>query len=477
LTAGRRLLLVLDDVHDTSQVAPLLPGGPGCGVLITSRRVLAGLDGASGLQLKVLAPQEAVALLGRLIGEERIAVDPAAADELARRCGWLPLALRIAGARLAARPGWPVRVLAERLADARRRLDELELPDIGVRASFRISWTELSDSPDQEDRDAAAAFALLGILDGPEVGLPVAARLLDRPEPETDRVLERLVDAQLLETSSPGRYHMHDLLGVYAREQAARQYTPQQQAAGLRRVLGMYVATCWRTLDLLCPGDPRLGRADGRFRKGGLDFADELAALGWLEAERANLLAAVEQVATTPGVPSEFAVQLAQALFGFFRVRGYWSDWARVNQTALAVASRMGDRSAQAQAHNDLGLAHSRQGQYERALDCHQQSLTIYQELGDRRGQAASLNNLGIVHQRQGRYDQALACHQQSLAIRRELGDPYGQAESLRDLGVALQALGHHQEKLARWREALAIFEQLQCADAEAIRSLLTGSN
>jgi DNA-binding SARP family transcriptional activator/tetratricopeptide (TPR) repeat protein len=467
LTAGRRLLLVLDNVRDTSQVAPLLPGGPGCGVLITSRRVLAGLDGAGQLHLGVLTPQEAVALLGRLIGEQRIAAEPTAADELARWCGWLPLALRIAGARLTARPGWPVRALAERLADARCRLDELELSDIGVRASFRISYTELGDSPNPNDRTAAEAFSLLGMLDGPAVGVPVVARLLDQPEPTTDRVLERLVDAQLLETPSPGRYRMHDLLRVYAREQATRQYS-QQQAAALRRAFGLYVATCWHTLDLLCPGDQRLTRADDRWSKGGLEFADEPAALGWLEAERANLLAAVQQAAITPGVPSEFAVQFAQALFGFFRVRGYWNDWVRVNQTALAVANQLGDRPAQAQAQNDLGLAHSRQGQYEQALAYHQQSLAIYQNLGDHRGQAASLNNLGIVYQRQGQYDQALACHQQSLTIKRELGDRHGQANSLGNLGLVHQRRGHYDQALACHRQSLTIYRELGHRDGQA---------
>jgi DNA-binding SARP family transcriptional activator len=145
--AGRRLLVVLDNAADTAQVTPLLPASPGCGVLVTSRPVLVSLDGAAHLPLDVLEPDEATQLLGRVAGAQRVTAEPEAAAELARCCGYLPLALRIAGARLVARPTWPVAALADRLADAQRRLDELELGEVGVRASFQVSYQQLYDSP------------------------------------------------------------------------------------------------------------------------------------------------------------------------------------------------------------------------------------------------------------------------------------------------------------------------------------------
>jgi hypothetical protein len=174
------------------------------------------------------------------------------------------------GVRLAARPAWPVRVLADRLADAQGALDELEVAEIGVRASFQVSYQQLSDSPDALDRAAAEAFGVLGVLDGPEVGVPVVARLLDRAEKETERVLERLADAQLLETPAPSRYQLHDLVRLYARELARHQHPKPERAAALSRALGFYVATAWQTLALLRPGDYRLALADERWRKGGL---------------------------------------------------------------------------------------------------------------------------------------------------------------------------------------------------------------
>jgi DNA-binding SARP family transcriptional activator/DNA polymerase III delta prime subunit len=455
--AGRRVLVVLDDAADAAQVVPLLPASPGCGVLVTGRRVLASLDGAAHLHLDVLEPDEAVQLLGRLAGPERIAAEPEATAELVRLCGRLPLALRIAGARLAARPAWPVRALAERLADAQRRLDELQLAEVGVRASFQVSYQQLHDSPQALDRAAAKAFGLLGIPAGQEVGVPVAARLLDRPEEAAERALERLVDAQLLETPSPGRYRIHDLLRLYAREQAGQRHSQAERAAALTRAVGFYVATAWQTLAVLRPGDYRLAQADDRWRKGGLEFADEQSALGWLETERANLLAAVRQALATPGVPAELGMQLAHALFGFFWVRNHWADWVQANQLVLEAARRVGDLAAEAQALNDLGAAKWRQGRYDQAVTCDLQALAIRRKLGDRQGQAASLNDLGLNYLWQGRYDEALASLHQSLEIKRELGDARGQGLTLANLGELHQRQGRYEEALACLRQSLAV--------------------
>jgi DNA-binding SARP family transcriptional activator/tetratricopeptide (TPR) repeat protein len=466
--AGRRLLVVLDDAADSAQVRPLLPASPGCGVVVTSRRLLASLEGAHHLHLDVLAPDEATELLGRLAGEQRVAAEPEAAAEVARLCGWLPLALRIAGARLAVRPAWPVAELAGRLADAQRRLDELELADVGVRTSFTVSYQQLRTNDDPADRAAAAAFGLLGLSDGPELGVPVAARLLDVGEQAAERVLERLADAHLLQTPQPGRYRMHDLLRLYARE-LAQQHPHDERAAAMGRALGFYAATAWHTLELLRPGDPRLGHVDDRWSKGGLEFADDQAALTWLDTERANLLAAVEQVATCPGAPAELATQLAQALQGFFWIRNYLQDWEQVNHTALEVARRTGDRAAEAQILHNLGTFHWRQGNYAQTLAYNQESLAIFRDLGDPRGQGMSQNNLGIAHERLGRYQEALACYQESLDISRELADRRGQSISQNNLGMLHERLGRYQEALACHQESLDISRERGDRHGQAI--------
>jgi tetratricopeptide (TPR) repeat protein len=176
--------------------------------------------------------------------------------------------------------------------------------------------------------------------------------------------------------------------------------------------------------------------ADPRWTGGGLEFQHASEALVWLEAERANLVAAIPQIgALAPMIPAALACQLTQALFGLFVVRGYWQDGLQANRIALELARRTGDRAAQAHAQNNLGIFNYLLGRYEEAIAGQQDGLTIFRELGDRDGEATSLNNLGGVHERLGRYEEAIACHQDSLAIDRELGNHRGEAASLGNLG------------------------------------------
>jgi hypothetical protein len=223
LVAGRRLLLVLDNAADAAQVRPLLPSGTGCGTLVTSRQPLVGL-GDPQVWVGPLSVTEAVSLLGQWVGTDRVGADLEAAAAIARWCECLPLALRIAGARLVARPGWPLAELRDRLADQQRRLDNLEFDGVGLRASIAGSYRRLSRSADPSERATAEAFAVLGAADEPEFDRAAAARLLARSEAEAERMLERLVDAQLLETSTPGSYRMGSLLRLYARERRARRH-------------------------------------------------------------------------------------------------------------------------------------------------------------------------------------------------------------------------------------------------------------
>jgi hypothetical protein len=221
LVSERRLLLVLDNAADATQVRPLLPSGAGCGTLVTSRRSLAGLGDIRQVRVGALAVDEAVALLSQWVGADRVAAEPEAAAAIARWCECLPLALRIASARLVARPGWPLDELRERLADEHRRLDNLEFDGVGLRASMDGSYQRLSGSPDLTERASAEAFKVLGAAGEPELNRSDAAHLLARSEAYTEHILERLVDAQLLETSAPGTYRMGDLLRLYARERFA----------------------------------------------------------------------------------------------------------------------------------------------------------------------------------------------------------------------------------------------------------------
>lgn len=447
-TAARRILVVLDNARDAAQIQPLLPAGPGCAVLVTSRQVLTTIDAAFHLHLDVLPEQDSVALLGRVGGASAAAADAAAARAVARLCGYLPLALRVAGGRLAARPGWPVAALARRLSDAQQRLDELQLGDLGVRASFQVSVQALAAGPDPLDRLAADTFPLVALPDGGDIGLEFAACLCDRPVPIAEAALERLVDAQLLESPAPHRYRMHELLRLFARERIA---DPGRRAATLVRGLRWYTATAQQAAAAL---RPQAAEAAGR-------FATATAALRWLETERVNLVAAAHQAAVTDAVPPQIATDIAHALFGFFELRGYRQDWIALNRAALAVARRSGDLAAEAHAHRDLGVGYERQGRYDDALASLEASLAIFRRLGERGGQAGSLSSVGVIHHNRGRYDAAVACHRRALALRRQVGDRNGELRSLNNLGVAYQRQERYPQARACYRDALELLDEL----------------
>jgi hypothetical protein len=212
LLAGRRALVVLDNASSTDQVRPLLPGSPTCLTLLTSRQRLAALEGALPLDLDVMDSSDALHLIRKLAGPERVHAEPEAADAIVEMCGSLPLALHIAGSRLRARPAWTLAWLAGRLADERIRLRELRVEDLEVRASFALSYRGL-------DGRAAQMFRRLGLVAGPDFAAGGAAALSDCPSEEAEALLEDLMDAHLLEAApTPGRYRFHDLIRLYARE-------------------------------------------------------------------------------------------------------------------------------------------------------------------------------------------------------------------------------------------------------------------
>jgi NB-ARC domain len=292
--ADRRVLVVQDNAAGEAQVRPLLPGTPGCGVLVTSRARLAGLEGARLIDLDVLEELQALELLGRIVGVERVAAEPAAAAQIVGFCGRLPLAIRVAGARLAARPGWPLAQLAELLADARRRLDYLAAGDLEVRASLALSYQALTGEQQR-------ALRLLGLLDTGDFSAWLAGPLLGVGYDQAEELVEGLADAQLLDLAAvdptgASRYRFHDLVRLYARERAVAEDGPEQ-----RRVAVGGVTAGW--LALAEQADARLPVTANVVSFGGAArwllprvLVERLLAdpLAWFELERANLLAAVE---------------------------------------------------------------------------------------------------------------------------------------------------------------------------------------
>jgi DNA-binding SARP family transcriptional activator/tetratricopeptide (TPR) repeat protein len=460
LLMDRRVLVVLDDAVLAEQVRPLLPAGRGSAVLVTSRRILSGLDGAVHLQLGPLSIEAAVDLLAQLAGHERIAADQAAAAAVARLCDALPLALRISGSRLAARPNWPLGALAERLADEQARLDELQTGDLAVRTSFQVAYEALPAS-------AAQAFRMLGLVESPDIALEAAASLLDQPARVTEAVLERLVDTCLLESPAPGRYRFHDLLRLFARQCAERVEPPAVRRAALARLFGFHLSRGRLAERLLRPGDPDdCGRNEQPQAAG---FPDRTAALAWLDREHANLVATVRQAATQPEVSPGLCWQLAEALFTYLDLRGLWVEMDRVNQLALEASERQGDVRGQAAAHRALGAVNWRQYRLAKARSHLERGLELFRTAGSQRGEAISLNGIGLVSAEQRDYEYAIVCYRRSLELFQRLHNRRGQSMALNNLGQLYTVLGRYREALDCLEQDLGICRQLDDRRGEAI--------
>lgn len=455
--AGRRLLILLDNAAGEAQLRPLLPGTAGCAVLVTSRSRLAGLP-ARLVDLDMLDPERAVELLARIAGAARVDAEPAAAGKIVRTCGYLPLAVRIAAARLAARPHWSLARLAAVLADERHRLDELRLGDLEVRASLTLSYEGLGDA-------ARRAFRTLGLLDAPDFAAWVAAALLDLPLPEARQVVEHLVDAQLLDIAGEDgtgevRYRFHDLLRLYARERLHAEEPDPDHTAALTRALGAALALSERAAELLwaCRVVP------GNVPRWRLDPAETEALLAdpsaWLEAERLSLVAGVEQAVEAGLV--ELAWQLAKAVAFFLDVRGYLDDYRRTHDLALSASRRAGSDAGAGHMLRGLGMVHIVQDRYDDALDCLQQAHTAFRRSGDRHGEADVRCGFGVLYRVLGRQAEALECYQRALPTYRDVGDRGGESFALYSHGVLLLELGHLAGARPYLEQALALSRELR---------------
>jgi DNA-binding SARP family transcriptional activator/uncharacterized protein HemY len=456
LLADRRVLVVLDNAASEAQVRPLLPGSRCCAALVTSRASLSGLEAAHPLRLDVLDPDQAVQLLATLAGPARVAAEPQAAQQIVRLCGLLPLALRIAGARLANRPQWRLALLAERLADEHRRLDELKTGDLEVRASFALSYHGRSQGERQ-------LFRRLGLVAAPSFPAWVAACLLDMDSAEAEALLERLVDAQLVEAAGQDqagqlRYRLHDLLGVFARERLEAEEPALARRASLARLLGAYLTLADRADAVLEPsGLARYGRDPDRGQHGDHPAAAtvEHDPLCWFEAERTSLVATVQQAYDAGRWEPTW--RLADTLASYFEIHARWDDWQHTHTLALAAARRAGDRHAEASVLASLGHLHGYRYRWDDAVSCLQQGLAAFRETSNRRGELQSLLYLGGIDVRQGRFGDATARFQQSLVGCQELGWTSGEANALYELGQMHRHQGRLEQAIACLQQSLSL--------------------
>jgi tetratricopeptide (TPR) repeat protein len=467
LLADRRMLILLDNAGHPDQVRPLLPGSPGCLVLVTSRDQLAGLvarHGAQRLTIDVLTPAEAETLLRRVLGAGRVGAEPEAAAELARLCGHLPLALRIAAANLTDRPGRSIESFAAELA-AGDRLSALGVAgdeQAAVRAAFDLSYTTLA-------APARLLFRRLGLAPGPDITAPAATALVapDAGGQPADRVLDRLAAAHLLGQPAPGRYALHDLLRHYAAERAGQDDSGADRDAAVRRLLGWYLHTADAAARVLYPTMIRLDLPPA-----GTDdappgaFADHIEALAWLTAERHNLLAAIRYAAEHG--PRQAAWLLADTIRGYFWHARYTVDWLETAHAGLAAATAAGDLQAQAGMQMSLGMAYYCLERHSAAVEHYTAAADLARRAGWVPGQLASIGNLGNAYADLGDLRRAAECHTEALELNRQAGQLTGQLAVLCNLGVVYQRLGQLHRAAEYETEAVAIAKQLGSPAGEA---------
>jgi DNA-binding SARP family transcriptional activator/tetratricopeptide (TPR) repeat protein len=463
LLADRRMLIVLDNARDAEQVRPLLPGGPSCVVLVTSRSQLTSLvvsEGAHPVNLDVLSAADARELLVRRLGAERVAADPNAATQLAELCARLPLAIAIAAARAAVQPALPLGTLVTELEETSSRLDAL---DAGEDASMRavLSWSYGS-----LDEPTARIFRLLGMHPGPDITAAAAASLAGVSPGQAHQTLQQLARANLLTEHHPGRFTFHDLLRAYAAERAAAEDAEADRCEATHRMLDHYLhtmyaaaAAVYRDEEAVAPGALAPGATPEVIT--GYDQA-----MAWFDAEHRVLAAALSQAASA-GFDSH-AWQLPSAMAIFFFRRGYWRESAAMHRTALAAATRLGDRDGQALAHRNLGHVSILLGAYQEAQEHLQRALTGYRALGSLTGEARVHVLLGGMCERQGRYCQALAHSQQALAVYRSTGNAVRQAHVLNNVGWCYALLEDYQQALGYCRRALDLHQEHRDRPGEA---------
>lgn len=464
LLDGRRVLVILDDARDAAQVRPLLPASPGCAVVVTSRRSLSELP-VEHVELSPLGRAEAHTLFTRIVGDDRVNAEPAAAAAVVDACGGLPLALRIAASRLVARPRWTIAHLAERLADSRHRLDELRVGDLRVRSSFAVSYHALSD-------ETARAFRLLGVLDHPECELALVAAMLETPTAAAERLLDELVDVHLLDSPRPERYRLHDLLHGFARELAADELDPPARVTAMRLALARAVETTLAAAAVLHPaeaGDGAAARA--------APFTDLTSALAWLDRTWDDLTALAAQASATATIPPEDSAALLAALAQCTYATG---DWATMERLARRVLDEVDEERAPALAargHSLLARALTSVHRADEAAPHHERALAAFRALGMRSREASVLQNIALRHIRQRDPRTALRLLDEALDIWTEVDHLPGRAWCIWTIGTTTSFLEATDAARAQLEEALALFRAAGDTRGEAVALNNIGHN
>ncbi|MEV0897744.1 BTAD domain-containing putative transcriptional regulator [Actinoplanes sp. NPDC049802] len=432
LLSDRRMLVVLDNAGSEAQVLPLLPGSPRTAVLITAGNRLGALPGAVHVDIDVLEPSQCLELLARIAGADRVRAEREASEKLGDLCGGLPLALRIAGARLSARPHWTVGQLVDRLENESRRLDELNHGALGVRVSISITYDNISEP-------ARRLFRLIAVVDCPDFSAWVCAALLDEPLPDAHDLLDELVDAQLVETvrtehSRHRQYRMHDLIRVFARERLAAEEPPAERTAALRRVFGGMLFLAEEAHRRFYGPGNHLMHSPAARRRLPPQVTDRILSdpLDWFERERQCIVAAIRQAAKVGA--ADYSWDLTIKSITLFELRDYLNDWRETTEIALAATQQAGDGLGQAVIRYSMGslaVVENRLADARRYLD---EAVALFEALGEEHGAAVTNRHLAYLERMGGELGASYRRYEQALTVLRRVGDMTAAAHVLHNM-------------------------------------------
>ncbi|GAA0989516.1 BTAD domain-containing putative transcriptional regulator [Acrocarpospora macrocephala] len=456
--ARRRMLIVLDDATGHDQIGHLLPGTPGCLVLITSRRRLAGLDDVLSVTLDALPPDDATTLFDRVIGPRRHR-EALHIASVVRLCGYLPLAIQLVGSRLRVRPALRVADLLARLGDQRRRLSEIHAGNREITAAFELSFHEL-------DEVHQRAFRLLGLHPGTDFTIESACALLQGDKATVEGVLDGLLDHHLIAEPQHGRYRFHDLIGEYARLLAGREPLAQRRQT-LIRILDLYLFAADQADRLLHPQRERAAVVVTYLPPVRPGMASAEQARDWLETELDNLRQLVRHAAEERW--TRHAALLPHVLSTFLEDAGHWDMAAELHECAVTAWHELEDQAGLATALSDLAKVRWRGGNLEHALRHATEGLAIRRGLGDQAGVAELLDQIGLVHWHRSDFEAAFDYCGQALDIRRSLGDLRGEAASLNSISILAYHQGDFSQAAERMQQALRVYQRLGDARGQLV--------
>jgi DNA-binding SARP family transcriptional activator len=450
--AGRRILLLLDNVVDVAQIRPLLPGAGGCLVLVTSRSLITGLDGAISVPLGLMTGADATDLLGNIVGEERLHEEAAVVAELADVCGFLPLAIRIAGARLKNRPTWTVSHLVRRLRIEGRLLEELSADDRSVAAAIGLSYRGLSPAHQRLFRYLALTFA-------GDFSVWGAAATAGMSLDETEIILEDLVDARLLRQPKQDRYGLHDLVRGYGRRMGQQEDSEQARQEGFERLLSYYLYAAEAADTHIQLGRDQLPIPIEPPASGWRYLADQSEALAWFDEEQHGLLAAASYVVEN-GMAAHTG-HFPRVLAGYLQFRGQLYEHIDLFRAGVEAGVSLGDRTLEGVNLVVLSSAEWQLGHFREALENMHRVLAVAEESGDRPRVGVCLSRIGLLCESTGRYREALGYLERAIFIHRVEGNPFEENVALISISFVTTMLGNPGQAKKLAQQALSAHRSL----------------